>query len=86
MRGIVRLAAGLALLAMPSMALAHFGAPGVSAPTAFERAACRMVNQGGVTKRVCDNAPAANANCPMVTKRIVKIGGEGVVRTRRQCS
>ena len=29
---------------------------------------------GGVvtTRRVCDSAPAANANCPLVTKRIVK--------------
>ena len=69
---------------------AHFAVSRPSLPDHVEKIACRMVKQnvaGVVTaRRVCDNAPAANANCPEVTKRIVKAGGEVVVKTRRVCS
>ena len=79
----------LLLLSMPQ-AQAHLASPGLSAPGHVERAACRMVKEsmGGAatTRRVCDGVPAANANCPLVTRRIVKPGGEVVVKTRRQCA
>jgi len=79
----------LLLFSMPQ-AKAHLANPGLSAPNHVERAACRMVKDsvGGTvtTRRVCDSAPAANANCPLVTRRIIKAGGEVVVKSRRQCS
>jgi len=89
MRKAVIVAASLILLPVPQ-AFAHFAPVRPSAPDRTLPIACRMVaqNTGGVmtTRRVCDAGPAANANCPLVTKRIVKAGGEVVLKTRRQCS
>ena len=83
-------AIGTSLLFLSTpQAQAHLANPGLSAPNHVEPAACRTVKEsmGGVvtTRRVCDGAPAANANCPLVTRRIIKAGGEVVVKTRRQC-
>lgn len=87
MRKAAIIVTSLILLPVPQ-ALAHFPPSRPSTPDRIERVACRMVaqNVGGVvtTRRVCDGPPA-NANCPLVTKRIVKAGGEVVVKTRRQC-
>lgn len=80
---------GLLFLSI-SQVQARLADPGLSAPNPVEPTACRMVRQGtggaATARRVCDGAPAANANCPLVTRRIVKAGGEVVVKTRRQCS
>jgi hypothetical protein len=79
----------LLILSMPH-AQAHFTNPGLSVPNHVERAACRMVKEStrGVitTRRVCEATPAAKTDCPLVTRRIIKAGGEVVVKTRRQCS
>jgi hypothetical protein len=77
-------------LAPVSQAVAHFPAIGPSTPDRIERVACRIVHRridGAVTTRqVCDNAPAVESDCRLVTRRIIKAGGEAVIRTRRQCN
>jgi hypothetical protein len=82
-------AVGTSLFISIQPATAHFAMSRPPVPNHVETVACRMVKQtvAGVvtTRRVCDNAPASNANCQEVTKRIVKAGGEVVVKTRRVC-
>lgn len=84
----VTIGTSLLFLSMPQ-AQAHLAKPGLTAPNHVERAACRIVKQrtdgAVVTRKVCDSAPAANANCPLVTRRMIKPGGEVVVKTRRHC-
>ena len=89
MKNIFLIAASL-ILATGSQAVAHFPATGPAIPNSMERVACRIVTQwvGGVatTRQVCNNAPAVKSDCRLVTRRIIKAGGEAVVKTRRVCS
>ena len=88
MKKILLITASLTL-ATVSQAAAHFPAIGLSIPDPIERVACRIVTRKvrGVTTthQVCNNTPAVNSNCRLVTRRIIKAGGEAVIKTRRQC-
>jgi hypothetical protein len=88
MRNILLIVAGLMAVAI-SQAFAHFPATGPSTSDSVERVACRIVQyrSGGAvtTRQICNNAPAVKSNCRLVTRRIIKAGGEAVVKTRQQC-
>ncbi len=89
MRKVLLIVAGL-LSATASQAVAHFPATRPSTPDSIERVACRIVQyrtgSGTVaTRQICDNAPAVKSNCRLVTRRIVKPGGEADVKTRQRC-